>query len=255
MREPIFIAHRGAWKTGRRENTAAAIERAAKSGRFAYIEIDVRRSRSDDNATQTPIIIHDETLDRLYDLYNIPKSKRHREGQSIHGLTIDIIRNEEIEVSTLAEGMRAANGQPLNIELKAVEAVESTLEVVADMIQKYDEWTWEKIVFSSFDWQVLAEIKKRTPEAGIAMLYGWRNLPKPFGRTYHTLGARWIMFNKWLAPLLSPLASLFNIPHRSVYAVNSKLAIRFLQLFGVRSFTTDTINLPDSFPPQTERKS
>ncbi len=251
MKQPIFVAHRGAWSTGRRENTVGAIERAANSGRFAYIEIDVRRSRSDDAAKQTPLIIHDATLDRLYELYNIPKSKRHRVGQPVSGLTIDIIRGEEIEVATLAEGMRAANGHPLNIELKAIEAVDATLEVVSDMIAKYDEWSWEKIVFSSFNWDILFDLKEKAPEAGLAMVYGFRSLPKSFGRTYHSLGARWIGFNKWLVPIMSPLAALFNIPNRSVYTVNSKFEIKFLQLFGIRSFATDSIKLPDDFPENT----
>lgn len=250
MKQPVFIAHRAAWKTGRRENTASAIERAANSGRFAYIEIDVRRSRSDDSSVQTPILIHDETLDRLYDLYNIPKSKRHREGQAVQNLTIDIIRNEEIEVSTLAEGMRAAKGHPLYIELKAQEAVDPTLEVIQDMIQKYDHWQWEKIVFSSFDWQILKDLKSKAPEAGIDILYSWRNLPKSFGRVFHSLGARSISFNKYLAPFLSPLAILFDIPIRSVYTINRPIGIKALRLFGINSFRTDSITLPDSFPDQ-----
>ena len=248
MKQPIFIAHRGAWKTGRRENTAGAIERAAASGRFAYIEFDVRRTRSDDDAVQTPILIHDPTLDRLYELYNIPKSKRHRLGQPVHSLTLDIIRSEEIEVSTLAEAMRAAKGHPINMEIKSQEAVEPILEVVGDIIDKYDEWSWEKIVFQSFDWDALFDIKEKAPEAGISMLYGWRTLPRSFGRTYHTLGARWIKFNKWLAPLFSPLAKLYGIPHVAVYTVNSKFGVMFLRLFGVKTFTTDAIKLPDDFP-------
>jgi len=248
MKQPIFVAHRGAWKTGRRENTSGAIERAANSGRFSYIEVDVRRSRSDDSANQTPILVHDPTLDRLYELYNIPKSKRHRLGQPIYGLTLDIIRSEEIELTTLVEGLRVANGHPINIEIKSAESLDSTLEVIRDVIKKYSEWTWEKIVFSSFDWDILYDIKEKAPEAGITLIYGWRSLPRSFGRTYHSLGARWIMFNKWLAPVLSPLAKLYGIQHRGVYTVNSKLEVRILQLFGVSSFTTDSITLPDEFP-------
>ncbi len=247
MKQPIFIAHRGAYRAGRRENTVAAIARSANSGRFAYIEVDVRRSRSDDSAVQTPILMHDETLDRLYDLYSIPIIKRHRSKQPIHGLTIDIIRNEEIEVATLAEGMRAAAGHPMNIELKAIEAIDSTLETVADMIKKYDEWSWEKIVFSSFDWQILREIKTKVPEASVAILYGWKNLPRNFVHTYYDLDARFVKFNKFLAPLLSPLSIVYGIKNRGVYTVNHALEVRILYYFGIRIFTTDFITLPDSF--------
>lgn len=247
MKKPLFIAHRGAWDPQRRENTAAAVERAAASGRFAYIELDVRRTRADDNALQTPILLHDETLDRLYDLYRIPKSKQHRRGQAVYGLTLDIIRGEEVDISTLQEAMRAANGHPLNLEIKSDQAIEPVLEVLSDMIDKYKEWDWEKIVISSFDWEILYQVRERIPEVGIAMLYGIKNVPKSFGRHYHTLDARWIKFNKWLTPLCVPLAMAFGIKDRHVYTVNSVLTVQFLRLFGVVGFTTDKITLPDKF--------
>lgn len=245
MKFPIFYAHRGAWKPGRRENTTGAIERAASSGRFAYIELDVRRTRSDDSGDPTPVVIHDEVLDRLYDLYNIPKSKRHRLGQQISSLNIDIIRGEEIEISTLAEAMRASNGHPLNLEIKHIEVVDSFIAVINDMIDKYKEWSYEKIVISSSNWEVLEEIKQKEPKLGLAMIYGWRQLPKSFGRTYHSLDARWISFNKWLAPVMGPLSIAVNIPQINVYTVNSKIEMKILRLFGVKGFYTDSIKLPD----------
>lgn len=247
MKKPIFIAHRGAWSPSRRENTVGAVERATASGRFAYIEIDARRTRSNDNSTQTPIVIHDETLNRLYELYRVPKSKRHRENQAVYGLTLDIIRSEEVEVSTLSEIMRAAKGHPMNIEIKSQQAVEPVIETLTDIINKYDEWDWEKVVISSFDWDILYEFKQKTPEVGIAMLYGFKNIPSSFGRHFHTLGARWIKFNKWLTPLCVPLAVSFGIKDRHVYTVNTKLGVKFLSLLGIVGFTTDSITLPDQF--------
>lgn len=216
-----------------------------KSGRFAYIELDVRRSRSDDSATQTPIVIHDETLDRLYKQYNIPLSKRHREGQPISQLTIDIIRGEEIELATLAEAMRAAGGHPVNLELKHADAIESTLGVVNDMISKYDHWTPEKIVFSSMDWSILREIRERDSRFGVALLYSWRHLPRVFGRISHELDVRWIGFNKWLTPFVAPLAKLFNIPQRYAYSVNSETGVKLLGMLGVNGVFTDRQTLPD----------
>lgn len=247
MKQPIFIAHRGAWLPGRRENTTGAIERAVKSGRFAYIELDVRRSRSDDSATQTPIVIHDETLDRLYEQYKIPKIKRHRVGQPVSKLTIDIIRSEEIDVPTLADALKAANGHPVNLELKHSDVIDSTLSLINDLISKNNSWSHEKFVFSSFDWSILQEIKQRDDRFDVAMLYSWRNLPKTFGRTYHKLDARWITFNKWLSPVLVPIARIFNIRHRYAYSINSVLGIKVLQLFGVNGICTDILKMPDAF--------
>ena len=251
MKQPIFVAHRGAWKSGRKENTAAAIERAASSGRFAYIEFDVRRTRANDEGEQVPILIHDETLDRLYDLNRVPKYKRNRKGQAVYELTIDIIRGEDVEISTLQEAMRAANGNPLDIEIKTEKGLEVTLEVVSDMISKYDDWSWEKIVISSRNWSILAEAKKRVPEVGVAMIYTFVNLPRNFGRTYHNLGARFLKFNKWLAPVLLPLAALLGVPNRAVYTVNNRFIVRSMQLLGATIILTDELTLPDSFPTQS----
>jgi glycerophosphoryl diester phosphodiesterase len=244
MKQSVYIAHRGAWRPGRRENTTAAIERAKSSGRFSYIELDVRRTRSDDKGEQTSVIMHDNTLDRLYDLYRIPQNKRNRLGQDIGNLTLENIRAEEIEIVTLADAMRLATGQALNLELKSVAALEPMLMTINDIIDKYSEWTKEKIVISSMNWKLLEEIKKREPELGIAMIYTWRHLPRGFGRQFHRLGARWIVFNKWLAGF-NILAKAFSIRHTGVYSINSKFGLRLMQLFGIEIIFTDTVNLPD----------
>lgn len=247
MKQPIFIAHRGAWNPKKKENSQEAIERAANSGNFAYIELDVRRTRSDDNAYQTPILLHDETLDRVYDEYKVPKSKRNREGQAVYGLTLEVIRNEPIQITTLADGIRAAKGHPLNLEIKSDKTIDPVIEVLTDLINKYDDWSWEKIVISSFDWNILYEFKQKTPQIGIAMLYGFKNLGQSFGRPYHSLDARWIKFNKWLIPICAPLALSFGIKNIHTYTVNSTLGVKLLKLFKVVGFTTDNLTLPETF--------
>lgn len=244
MKQPIFIAHRGAYQKGRRENTVPAIERSAKSGRFAYIELDVRRTRSDDEGKQTSVVFHDETLDRLYEKYRIPKIKRHRLGQTINNLTIDIIRSEEIDIATLAEAMRAANGHPLNLELKSEEAMEPMLETINDLIKKYPEWKKEKIVISSKIWPLLYEVKRRDSELGIAMIYTFKHLPRAYGRTHHELGARWVSINKWLAYFLAPFAKIFDVPVVGAYTVNTNLEVFLLRILGVQIFFTDYVTLP-----------
>ena len=247
MGKTIFIAHRGAWLPGRRENSVKAISRAAESGRFSYIEMDVRRTRSNDEVTQTPIIIHDETLDRLYEQNRVPKSKRRRLGQSVYGLTIDIIRSEEVEVATLAEALRAAQGHPVILDIKSRKAVDPTLEVLHDIIQKYAEWSWEKIVITSFDWDILYECKQKAPSVGLAMLYGIKQFPRSFGRHYHVLDARWISFNKWIAPIGSLLAIAFKVSNRHVYTINKPSTVRWMRLLGIKGIITDAITMPDMF--------
>ncbi len=247
---PIFIAHRSAWMPGRRENSVAAIERASTSGRFAYLEVDVRRTRSNDQIHQTPILMHDETLDRLYELNRIPKSKRLRAGQSVYGLTIDIIRSEAVEVATLHEAMRAAKGHPLNLEIKSSHAVQPTLDTIADIINKYDEWSWEKVVISSKNWQILYDVRQKAPQIGIAMLYSYHHIFRSFGKPYHELGARWLGYNKWLTPICVPLALLFNVKMLYAYTVNNAALARALSFIGVTGVFTDSITLPDQFKQQ-----
>ncbi len=247
MKKPVFIAHRASWKPGRRENTQAAIERAANSGRFAYIEIDVRRTRSSDDGTQTPIVIHDETLDRLYKQYKIPKSKQHRIGQNVRGLSIDIIRSEEIEVLTLADALRSLNGHPVNIELKDPDCLDATLEIINDVIAKYPQWSHEKIVVSSFDWDMLKEIKQREPNLGLAMAFEPKHLLSNFGRTYNSLGCRWIGFSKWLIAIMGPWAKMAGVPNRYCFTLNSKIGINIARKFAVNGIFTDVVTMPEQF--------
>lgn len=254
MGKPIFIAHRGGWMSGRRENTIAALERAANSGRFAYIEMDIRRTRSDDQGTQTPILIHDDTLDRLYDLYSIPKYKRHRLGQKVSGLSIDIIRSEEIELATLAEAMRAIKGHPIVLDIKESDALVAVFDVLHDMFAKYEEWAPEKIVITSFDWSILQDAKQRDPNVGVALLLSWRNLQHIFnmGRTYHSIAARWVAINSQIALPVALMARLYDIPNRYTYTINHPILVKIFMFFGLNGITTDKITLPDEIGPKSQ---
>jgi len=248
VKKPIFIAHRGAPSPSRRENSIAAFERASDTGRFAYIEFDVRRTRSDDEGQRIPIVAHDATTDRLYDLQRIPMYKRSHQGVELASLTHAMLRADSLEVATMADVLRLLNGHPINIEIKDLTALPEVLDVITDFVnQSSSKWKIEHFVISSFDWQVLTKAKQLSPELKVALLYSVKNLPAiPFG-LYEELDAEFIHISRWLAPFLAPLCVLFGIRNRYVFTVKSKFAVRFLQLFGVNGFTTNSINLPEKF--------
>lgn len=246
MSKTIFIAHRGAPSPQRRENSEAAFERAVSSGRFEYIEMDVQRTRTDDEGNREPVIAHDPTLDTLYEQQRIPKGERKFEGVSLSSLSYEMIRGESLDVITLRQALRITNGHKVNLEIKDEFAVSQTVEVVEDVIaQTSSKWKQEHFLISSFNWEILSEVRNLMPDVEIALLYGFRNLPRlPFSNAKE-VGATTVHMNKWLAPVLAPYFAFRGIKNRYVYTVNNPLAVRFLRLLGVNGFTTDSVTLPD----------
>jgi len=248
MNKPIFIAHRGAFDPARRENSLAAFERAKETGRFAYVEIDVRRTRSDDDGQRIPIIAHDATTNRLYDLQRIPMYKRTHNGVEISSLTYTMLKADSLEISTLAEVLRVLDGHPVNIEVKDLSALPEILDVMHDFIkQTSSRWEVSHFVISSFDWEVLRKARQLLPGVRLALLYGVESLPRSPFKIYREVNADFIHMSRWLAPFLAPLCALAGIKDRYVYTVNSKFLVIFLTCFGVNGFTTNSISLPDKF--------
>lgn len=248
MKNFTFIAHRGASKPTRRENSVPAFERAVGSGRFGYIELDVRRTRTDDDGERVPIVAHDALTDRLYDLQRIPKYQRTHQGVRISSLSYNMLRSDSLEIATLREALRALNGHKVVLEIKDIAALADTLEVIDDVVaQVSNKWKYENIVISSFDWSILYKTREINPEIKIGFLYGFRNLPRPPFRHIKKLDATFVHMNKWLSPILSPYLAWRGVLSRYIYTVKSGFEVRLFSLFGVNGFTTDSITLPDEF--------
>lgn len=162
------FAHRGLCSRAP-ENTLAAFELAADYG-AAWIETDV-----DIIADDTPIIIHDTTLDRTTD----------RTG-SIYSLTMaDLAEIDagswygsefaEARIPTLAQVIDFVNARQINanIEIKQNEqgAARTTLlvDIVAQELERLDPE--RQVIISSFSQPLLWTFHQRHPQYAVGVLY------------------------------------------------------------------------------------
>lgn len=143
------IAHRG-FAGLYPENTLTAVRQAAD--RADMIEIDVRLSRSGD-----PVVIHDETVDRVTD------STGRVSDLSLATLqSMDVLGTGE-GVPSLEGVLRTVpDGVGLNVELKGKELVEP----VIDLVSEFDV----EILLSSFDIETLAVARDTAPAVDRALL-------------------------------------------------------------------------------------
>ncbi|MCU4718321.1 glycerophosphodiester phosphodiesterase [Halapricum hydrolyticum] len=143
------IAHRG-FAGLYPENTLTAIRQAAD--RADMIEVDVRQCRSGD-----PVVIHDETVDRVTDSTGAVADISLATLQSM-----DVLGTGEGVPSLEAVLRTVPDDVGLNIELKERDLVERVLELV-------DEFETE-ILLSSFDVETLAAARDTDPSVDRALL-------------------------------------------------------------------------------------
>jgi glycerophosphoryl diester phosphodiesterase len=143
------IAHRG-FAGVYPENTLTAVRQASQ--RADLIELDVRKCRSGD-----PVVIHDETVDRVTDETGAVADISLATLQSMDVLgTGEGVPSLEAVLKTVPEDVG------LNLELKA----EGLAEAVAPLITEADN----EILLSSFSISVLSEAREVMPEVDRALL-------------------------------------------------------------------------------------
>ncbi len=143
------IAHRG-FAGLYPENTLTAIRQAAE--RADMIEVDVRQCRSGD-----PVVIHDETVDRVTDSTGAVADISLATLQSM-----DVLGTGEGVPSLEAVLRTVPDGVGLNLELKEPDLVES----VIDLIEAFDT----EVLLSSFDVETLATARDLDPSIDRALL-------------------------------------------------------------------------------------
>lgn len=127
----LKIGHRGA-KGYVAENTIASFQKAIELG-AGMIELDVHLSKDG-----IPVVIHDETIDRT----------TYHSG-FVNQFTAEFLQS--IGVPSLKEVFDLLENRcAINIEIKVFEATKPVLEVL-----KNTKFPQEKIIISSFDWDVL----------------------------------------------------------------------------------------------------
>ncbi len=141
----LKIGHRGA-KGYVAENTIASFQKAIELG-VDMIELDVRLSKDG-----IPMVIHDETIDRT----------THHSG-FVNQFTAEFLQS--IGVPTLKDVFDLVENRcAINIEIKVFEATKPVLEVL-----KNTKFPQEKIIISSFNWDVLnvCRFEERSNSLGV----------------------------------------------------------------------------------------
>lgn len=154
----LAIGHRGAMGH-EMENTVTSVYKAMALG-ADMIEIDVFRIKSGEI-----VVFHDKTLDKLsnaggpiedYYAYDLRKV-------ILHG-------NERIPY--LQDVLKVLDDKVrLNIELKGANTTDKVNHIV-NYYMKEKNWSLDKFIISSFNWDELRAMRKKNPDISIAVLTG-----------------------------------------------------------------------------------
>ena len=147
------IGHRGA-KGHIAENTLASIKKAIDLGADG-VEIDVFKC-----LTGEIVVFHDKSLDKLTNGIGLIEEKTLEELKKLRVL------DSQEQIPTLLEVIKSIDEDVfLNIELKGRNTAEGSLDLVKKHITKSDN-----ILFSSFNWDELKDLRKLDSEIKIALI-------------------------------------------------------------------------------------
>ena len=153
---PLVIGHRGA-KGHLAENTLPSIAKALEL-EVDGVEIDVFQCASGEL-----VVFHDKTLEKLTNATGY-----------IEELDLDSIQRIEVlngfTIPTLEEVLDLIKGKVfLNIELKGSQTALKTHELLQIYFER-EQWSPEKILISSFNWEELKIFRQANQEVPIAIL-------------------------------------------------------------------------------------
>ncbi len=155
----LNIGHRGA-KGHVAENTIASIKKAIELGADG-IEIDVFRC-----LTGEIVVFHDKTLDML------SNGTGYIEEKSLSELKELNILESSYSIPTLEEVIKSIGKEVfLNIELKGSNTSKGSLEMVNKYV-KTGKINMSNILFSSFNWEELSELRNLDSDVKIALITG-----------------------------------------------------------------------------------
>jgi glycerophosphoryl diester phosphodiesterase len=247
---PYLVAHRGI-SAKAPENTLAAINRALNAPGIDMIELDVRLSRDEE-----VIVLHDRTLQRTTTgngparSYSLAELKDFDAGSWYHP------QFTSERIPTLREVIERVRGQCwLDIEIKSdvfhrepeglIE--QRVLDVVCEA--KYEDF----VMYSSFDHQLLARLKRLRPGISTSVLY---SVYRDFGRLPSKLVGRvnasgFVCAKHELTRAMVRDAHHHNIP-LYIYTLNSISQVERIMQLGVQGIISDTA---DDLVSVVKRKS
>lgn len=233
--EPPLIAHRGA-SAFAPENTLASFTKAVQL-KANWIEFDVQEA-----ACGELVVFHDETLDRTTN----GKGKLDHYPYT-HLKTLDagswfdpIFAGEHIP--TLAEALSfiCDHGISANIELKAAIAGNQFIKRVRELITYYQPQS--TLLFSSFDWTLLAQLRQTDPHCLIALLM--EEYDSRWSSFYQSLNCNALSLNYKLVndQNMSKFKELIK-PILLSYTINDRNLAKLQFKYGINAIFTDQPNL------------
>ncbi|MFD7279240.1 glycerophosphodiester phosphodiesterase [Streptomyces sp. NPDC059862] len=213
------VAHRGA-PYHHPENTVDSLRTALELGADA-VEIDVRLTRDG-----VPVLLHDETLKRLWE-HDRPLLSL--SADEVHGLT-------DGAVPTLAQALTATDGSRVMLDLPGTPDVRAARRVV-DVVR--DCGAQDRVYYCAGPSAMLA-VRAADPAAEIALT--WTTLAPPRPALLDAVRPRWLNYRFSLVG-----RDLAARVHRdgyllSVWTPDTRRAMRRLLDMGADSITTNRID-------------
>lgn len=235
MSNTKVIAHRGASGYAP-ENTMEAFLLAIEQGADG-IELDVQLSRDG-----IPVVIHDETIDRVTDRTGYVKDYTLQELKELTVLKDRFPQYSQSKIPTLKEVLEAvkSSGIQVNIELKTgIYWYPDIEKKVAGIVE--ETGMKEKIIYSSFNHYSVQRIKEIVPDAETAYLYSDVILNvEDYARKTKVDGLHPAVYHVKMADFLKEyIKSGLNV---RVWTVNEEADMKALTEAGVTAVIT---NYPD----------
>lgn len=220
MQTLTAVAHRGA-PYRFRENTLGSLRAALALGADA-VEFDVRLTRDG-----VPVLLHDATLKRLWEL---DRPLRSLSADEVRGLTAG-------GVPTLAEALAATEGTRVMIDLPGTRDVRQARRVV-DVVR--EAGAGDRAYYCAGAEEMLA-VRAADPSAEIALTRTSLAPPRPV--LLDTVKPRWLNYRFSLVD-----RALAERVHRggrllSVWTPDTRRSMRRLIALGVDSITTNRIDV------------
>ncbi|MEV6485468.1 glycerophosphodiester phosphodiesterase [Streptomyces sp. NPDC051576] len=220
MQNVTAVGHRGdPYRV--RENTIDSLRSALEQGADA-VEFDVRVTRDG-----VPVLLHDETLTRLWELERPLKSLS---ADEVRGLTAG-------GMPTLVEALAATEGSRVMVDLPGAADPRAVRRIV-DVIREYGA---ADRVYYCAGADVMLAVRAADPAAEIAMT--WTSLAPPRPALLDAVRPRWLNYRFTLMD-----RDLTAHIHRdgylvSVWTPDTRRSMRRLLDMGVDSITTNRVDV------------
>ncbi|MGW7045884.1 glycerophosphodiester phosphodiesterase [Streptomyces avermitilis] len=218
MRTVTAVAHRGdPYRV--RENTIGSLRSALRKGADA-VEIDVRLTRDG-----VPVLLHDETLKRLWEQ---DRPLRSLSWDEVRGLT-------DGGVPTLVDALAATGESRVMLDLPSADP--RSVRRIVDVVREYGA---EERVYYCAGAPAMLAVRAADPAAEIALT--WTTLAPPRPALLDAVRPRWLNYRFSLVD-----RDLTARVHRqgcllSVWTADTRRSMRRLLDMGVDSITTNRID-------------